>query len=130
VIVDSSAIISILRLEPEAQIFLKKLDTTSRCLIAAPTYLEVCMVMAGTLGEKGQDDVDQLLSAMDILIVPFTPTASKVAVSAFLTYGKGRGHKAQLNFGDCISYAMSKVEAMPLLFKGEDFALTDVERAV
>jgi ribonuclease VapC len=130
VIVDSSAIIAILRLEPEAETLLKKLDTAPRCFIPAPTYLEACMVMAGTLGEKGRDDVDQLLNALDIVIVPFTPTASKVAVSAFLTYGKGSGHKAQLNFGDCISYAASKVEAMPLLLKGEDFGFTDVERAV
>jgi ribonuclease VapC len=130
VIVDSSAIIAILRMEPEAEPFLKKLDEAPRCFIAAPTYLEAAMVMAGTLGEKGRDDVDQLLNALDIVIVPFTPTASKVAVSAFLTYGKGSGHKAQLNFGDCISYAASKVEAMPLLFKGEDFGFTDVERAV
>jgi ribonuclease VapC len=130
VIVDSSAIIAILRMELEAQTYLRKLDATSPCLIAAPTYLETCMVMVGTLGEKGQDDVEQLLSAMDIMIVPFTPTASKVAVSAFMTYGKGRGLKAQLNFGDCISYAMSKVEAMPLLFKGDYFRHTDVECAV
>jgi ribonuclease VapC len=130
VIVDASAIIAILRLEPEAQAFVQKLDSAPRCFVPAPTYLEACMVMAGTLGAKGREDVDQLLSILDIEIVPFTANASKVAVSAFLTFGKGRGHKAQLNFGDCVSYAASKVEAMPLLFKGDDFGFTDVERVV
>ena len=61
---------------------------------------------------------------------PFGPEAAAVAVQAFLSCGKGCGHPAQLNFGDCISYAMSKTEAMPLLFKGDDFGHTDVERVL
>ncbi len=74
--------------------------------------------------------LNDLIKEMDIGILPFGADAAYAAVQAFSHYGKGRGHKAQLNFGDCISYAVSKVEAMPLLFKGGDFRLTDVECAI
>ena len=129
-IIDASVIVAILRLEPEARLFLEAIEKSDHPCIAAPTYLEACMVMSGSLGEQGQHDVDQLIATMNIEIVPFRAQAAKYAVGAFLRYGKSRKHKAQLNFGDCISYAMSKTEAMPLLFKGEDFAHTDVERAL
>lgn len=72
--------------------------------------------------------LDALIGVLKIDPVPFTADHTAVARSAFLRYGKGR-HPAGLNFGDCISYATAKLEAMPLLFKGDDFRLTDIEAA-
>lgn len=129
-IIDASAIVAILQLEPEARLFLSSIAKAPKAIIAAPTYLEACMVLNGRVGIEGQNDVDQLLASMNIIIVPFSEIAAKIAVAAFVNFGKGRQQKAHLNFGDCISYAMSKTEAMPLLFKGDDFRHTDVECAI
>lgn len=78
----------------------------------------------------GEENVDALLRASNIGIMEFSASSASVAVEAFLKYGKRRGHPAQLNFGDCISYAVSRSEAMPLLFKGDDFRHTDVDCAI
>ena len=88
------------------------------------------MASTRVIGKTGVDEVRLLVKSADIEIVAFGSSALDVAVDAFLKYGKGQSHPAQLNFGDCMSYAASKVEAMPLLFKGEDFRLTDVECAI
>ncbi len=129
-IVDSSALIAILKRESEAPAIIDALVSADQKLIAAPTYLETCMVAIGTRNSDTRIDVEQLLTRFAIRRVEFPVEAAEVAVQAFIQYGKGRKHKAQLNFGDCISYAMSKVEAMPLLFKGDDFRHTDVECAI
>ena len=127
-IIDSSAVIAILRAEPEALEFARSIRFAPVRMIAAPTYLETCMVLVHRKGEDAQRELDNLIDRTAILIVPFTATAAKTAVAAFLKYGKGH-HRAGLNFGDCISYALSKTELMPLLFKGNDFRLTDVQAA-
>ena len=128
-IVDSSALVAILLGEAESLSFARALQAAPVKLIAAPTYLETCMVMVRRSGVEARQDVDDLMRRSEIQIVPFTPQAASLAVSAFLNFGKGR-HPANLNFGDCISYAMTKTELMPLLFKGDDFRLTDVESAL
>ncbi len=129
-IVDSSAIVALLRQEPEADAIARILLKSSISLIGTPTYLETCMVAVAGREEDTINDVNDVLARYNIRQIPFSTEASAVAVQAFLLYGKGRNSRARLNFGDCISYAMSKVEAMPLLFKGEDFGHTDVERAL
>jgi ribonuclease VapC len=129
-IVDSSAIIAILRNEPEAARFAKTLLASPQNYIGSPSYLEVCMVAIGDRAEDTQRDVDEILAKYKVNQMAFSAEASDLAVAAFIKYGKGRRHKAQLNFGGCISYALSKTEAMPLLFKGEDFTHTDVECAI
>lgn len=129
-IVDSSAIIALLRNEAEAATIAIALKASHVRFLPAPNYLETCMVAIASRTAETQRDVDELLFRFAIRIVDFPVEASQIAVQAFIQYGKGRGHPAQLNFGDCISYAMSKVEAMPLLFKGDDFRHTDVECAV
>jgi ribonuclease VapC len=129
-IIDTSAVLSILLAEPDAKIYADAIATANHRVMAAPTYLELCMVFCGRRQDESIEFVEQFVQRAEITMRPFGQQAAAVAARAFLIYGKGRGHPAQLNFGDCISYAMSKVEAMPLLFKGEDFALTDVERAV
>lgn len=129
-IIDSSAVIAILRQEDGAEHLSRAIASAPSRIMPAPTYLETCMVFCGRKGPEGQVRVDSLLSATGIDVRPFSEDAARLAVAAFLKYGKGRGHPAQLNFGDCVSYAFSKLEAMPLLFRGDDFRLTDVEAAL
>jgi ribonuclease VapC len=129
-IVDSSVIVAILREEFDAEIYVASLSRSPKSCMASPTYLELVMVMTGGRSPKPMELLDAFLSRMGIEIISFSVDMSRVATKAFLQYGKGRGHKAQLNFGDCISYATSKVEMMPLLFKGDDFRHTDVECAI
>jgi ribonuclease VapC len=87
------------------------------------------MVLAGRREDEVLDRLDQFLRTASIETVPFTADHAAVARQTFLRYGKGR-HPAALNFGDCIAYATARLEAMPLLFKGDDFRLTDIEAAV
>ena len=128
-IIDSSAVIAILRQEPDAERFATILASSTVKFMGAPTYLETCMVIAGRRSDVSAGRVNAFIRDAEILLLPFTSTASLVAVDAFLRFGKGR-HPARLNFGDCISYAIAKTELMPLLFKGDDFRLTDVEAAL
>ncbi len=129
-IIDSSAILSIYFQEPDAATFAQKIATSSDKCIAAPTLVETCIAAVSRNGDTAVRGINAQIQSANIQVVPFDAYAAEIAISAFLKYGKGRGHKAQLNFGDCISYAMSKTEAMPLLFKGNDFIHTDVERAI
>jgi ribonuclease VapC len=129
-IVDTSAIVAVLRQEPDAETFVKALFNAPKSYITAPTYLELVMVITGGRPAPAAEVVDLLLHRLKIEVIPFSADMARVAAQALFDYGKGRNHKAQLNFGDCISYAASKVEVMPLLFKGQDFRLTDVECAV
>lgn len=87
------------------------------------------MVLAGGWQDEILDRLDDFLRTASIETIPFTADHAAVARHAFLRYGKGR-HPAALNFGDCIAYATARLEAMPLLFKGDDFRLTDIEAAV
>jgi ribonuclease VapC len=125
-IVDSSAVVAILRAEPDAPVYSQAIEQARRKLMAAPTFLETAMVVIGRKGEAAGAGIERFLLRSGIEIVPFTPAAARVAAAAFVRYGKGR-HPAGLNFGDCISYALAKTELMPLLFKGDDFRLTDIE---
>ena len=88
------------------------------------------MVATFRIGKSGVDEIQNLIRQTRIEVVDFSVAAAHQSVLAFKKYGKGQGHQAQLNFGDCISYAMSKTEFMPLLFKGDDFRLTDVDCAI
>ncbi len=127
-IIDTSAFIAILRGEPERIPFLEIMDAAKSRAVAAPTLLETSMVLIGKQNADIAKALDDFLAVSDIDILPFTADHLAVAREAFLRYGKGR-HPASLNFGGCIAYATARLEAMPLLFKGEDFRLTDVEAA-
>ncbi len=127
-IVDTSVIVAILLREPEADSFIDFIGINSNCKIAAPTLVETSMVLAGRYGPAILEKLDAYLSGASIETIAFTADHAAIARHAFLRFGKGR-HPAGLNYGDCISYAVAKLEAMPLLFKGTDFGLTDIERA-
>jgi ribonuclease VapC len=128
-IVDSSALIAILEREPDASILSEALINAGAKLLGSPTFLETCLVAGRRRGFGAVSDVEDLVRLLEIKIVPFTEAASRIAIDAYYRFGKGR-HAASLNFGDCMSYALAKTEMMPLLFKGEDFRLTDIEAAI
>lgn len=126
IVVDTSALIAILQSEPEAEHFLDVLERSAQCLIGAPTRFEALLVTARH--PTGQADLLTLIDELAIEIVDWTSAHADFANCAFLEYGKGQ-HPAKLNFGDCMAYALAKSMNAPLLFKGDDFALTDVRRA-
>ncbi len=127
-IVDSSALIAILLDEPGADTLLLCL-ASSRARISAATYLETGMVLKGYPPTGRAHLLDRLLEENRVGVEPFTEQQAKIAVMAFQQFGKGI-HPARLNFGDCIAYALSVQTGEPLLYKGDDFARTDIVSAV
>ncbi len=125
-VVDTSVVISILKGEPESASFFTAIIAAETVLIGAPNLLEASMVFVSRT-EGDLRDVDALCSDLGVRVVPFGPDEYRHAAAAFRRYGKGR-HPARLNFGDCMAYAASKSTGEALLFKGADFAKTDVER--
>ena len=126
IVVDSSALIAILRREPEADSFLQIIASSDGCLLSSVSLLETSMVLAGRSGDVGSwTELDALIERADMQVVAQDAGLADVARKAFLHYGKGR-HPAGLNLGDCASYALSKARNLPLLFKGNDFPETDL----
>ena len=128
-ILDSSALVAILFKEPEAERLAATIRDTDTAAIAAPTLLETAIVAEGRTLPGMAEKLDALMGAIRPEIVPFTAEHACLARDAWRRYGKGR-HKAGLNLGDCFSYALAKERGQPLLFKGEDFAATDIEPAI
>jgi ribonuclease VapC len=130
IVVDSSALIAILRREPEADDFLRIIANTEGCFISSVSFLETSMVLAGRTGDVASwTELDALIARAGIAIVAQDAELAETARTAFLRYGRGR-HPAALNLGDCASYALAKRRNLPLLFKGADFPQTDVQAAV
>jgi len=127
-VIDTSALIAILAQEEDAARLAETIERGEIRLISAATLTEAGIVATVLFGEGGGADLDALLEEMQVEVVPLTRDHSQVAREAFARYGRGR-HAARLNFGDCFSYALAKASGHPLLFKGDDFAQTDV-RAV
>lgn len=126
-IVDSSALLAIPLNEPEREKFAGLIESDSKRMISTASVLEAAMVVETRYGPDAATDLDLLLHRASVEIVPFDTDQLALARAAFRRYGKGR-HAAALNFGDCISYALARWTGEPLLFKGKDFAATDVRR--
>jgi ribonuclease VapC len=127
--IDTSAIVAILLGEAEARALTTKAESAGPCLTSSAVRLETCMVLASrrdVSALRAQDYFDGLASQLGLFEAPIDEHVGRLAVECFERYGKGR-HSAQLNFGDCLSYACAKAHGAALLFKGEDFARTDVE---
>jgi ribonuclease VapC len=124
VILDSSALVAIIRQEEEASAFAHAVEQ-HHARASAATILETALVLRPPLGPA----IDDVLDAGRVEIVPFDDEQLRVARDAMGRYGRGSGSPAGLNFGDCISYALAKVSGEPLLFKGDDFTHTDVTAA-
>lgn len=124
-VINSSAVIAILIREQEAESFEVAILGDSLRYMSAGSLLETSIVLDSKLGDKASSMLDLFLLRVGIEIVPVSVVQVEIARVAFRQYGRGR-HKAGLNFGDCFSYALSKVSGEPLLFKGSDFGLTDL----
>lgn len=128
VVIDSSAIVAILKDEPDAIELSARATRFRRRLMSAATWLESAIVCESkTL--RGGAYFDRIIANLEIEIVPFTATQAQLAREAFKRYGKGRQSKARLSYGDCFVYALAKELGAPVLFKGNDFAQTDIATA-
>ena len=127
-IIDSSAILAILFEEPDAERFEDAIADAWPRRMSAVALLEAAMVVEGRGGAGAGDALDALLKRAKIKLEPVTQEHVDVARQAWRRFGKGN-HPAALNFGDCFAYALAEVTGEPLLFKGDDFALTDIEAA-
>ena len=126
-VIDSSAIIAILNREAQADPMIKAIGSAHTRFVAAPSVLEASIVIEHRFGEAGGREFDLFLHRAKIDIIPFTIEHMDIARAAFRRFGKGQGHPAQLNFGDCFAYALAKFTQEPLLFKGNDFSCTDID---
>jgi ribonuclease VapC len=129
VIVDTSAIAAILFAEEEEDRFLGLLVDEPKVRISAATLAEATMVIEGRAGPETADVMDALLARVGAEICPITAETARIAREGWRRFGKGR-HRAALNLGDCFTYALAIERDEPLLFKGDDFARTDVKRAL
>ena len=129
IVIDTSAVVAILRDEPERRTFNEVIEEAKRCVMSAVSFVEASMVMEGRMGYDGLRDFDLFVLKAGIELVPVDVEQANIAREAFRKFGKGR-HAANLNFGDCFSYALAKVMDAALLFKGHDFSRTDIEAAV
>ena len=127
-VVDTSALVAILKVEPDASTLLSRLGNSGANRIATATLLEAQMVVISQLGEAGVPELELLMNRAQIQVVPFNADHMRWALHGWRHYGKGR-HRAALNLGDCFSYGLAKAMDAPLLFKGEDFQHTDVKVA-
>ena len=127
-IVDSSALVSILLEEAGYEALIEKLNHAEPVLVSAPSAVEAAIVLSSRIGRDARPMLAGLLSRMRAEIVDFTSQHYEAAVSAYLRFGKGR-HPAGLNFGDCMSYALADESGLPLLYTGDDFSRTDVQSA-
>lgn len=127
-VVDSSALVAILLGDSESKAFIELLAAAEDPVVCAGTLLEASIVMHTKIGPAGVEDLNGLIGAAAIRCVAFDAVQAELAVRAFQSYGKGHAQPG-LNFGDCFSYALAKMLDRPLLFKGNEFAQTDLESA-
>jgi ribonuclease VapC len=130
---DASAIVAILNQEPEADTFSDAIEESGEAITSPIAVFEaalaVCRVRHATI-EEAAADVNEFLTIASVRCVPITADLTRTALDAFARYGKGRGHPAQLNLGACFAYAVARDQAVPLLFKRNDFSQTDIKSAV
>jgi ribonuclease VapC len=128
VIVDSSALLAIVFREAGWETVLERIRASGAVAAATPTLAETGIVLHARLGESSRGLLERILDELGIQEIPFGEIHWREAVDAFRRFGKGR-HPADLNFGDCLTYAAASLASEPLLFVGDDFSKTDLERA-
>lgn len=128
-IIDTSALIAILRDEPEAPFYATAIERAVHRRISAANFLEAAVVIDGSHDPIASRRFDELVKEAGLVIEPVTESQARIARDAYRDFGRRSGHPAQLNFGDCIAYALAKVMGESLLFKGNDFSYTDVTQA-
>lgn len=125
-IVDTSAIVCVHEGEPEARLYLETMMAAPLLQMSAGTLLETSLVLDARQPLRSSRRLDRLVADLGLEVVAVDEQHVAVARSAYRDYGKGSGHPAQLNFGDCFAYALATLTGQPLLFKGQDFGRTDV----
>lgn len=130
IVVDSSALVAILQGEPETEHFTRLIDEADLSRISAVSLLETAIVLRSRGGERLLEALFDFLDKAGCEVVPFDNDQALIAIAAYARYGKGVHAGAALNFGDCAAYALAKSLDAPLLYKGEDFAATDIASAV
>lgn len=124
-VLDTSAVLAILLREPGYETLLQRIVRGGPPKIGAPTHAEAGIVVVARLGFSYLHLLYELLEALGAEVIPFTEKHAREAIRAYKEFGRAQ-HPAGLNFGDCLSYATARVEGMPLLYKGDDFAQTDL----
>jgi len=130
VIVDTSAVIAILREEDDAAVYAQAIATAGARRLSAASYLECGIVLDSQRDPIISRGLDELIQEAEFVVEPVTERQARLARQAYADFGKGSGHRAKLNFGDCFAYALAKATGEPLLFKGRDFSHTDVRAAL
>lgn len=129
IVVDSSALLSIVLGEPDAETFVEALTGAHEVTVGSATLIEASIVTFARVGEDGARDLTQVLDSSGVRIVPLGEEHVAIAVKAWRRFGKGR-HPAALDLGDCYAYAVAVAADAPLLYKGDDFPQTDVRAAL
>jgi ribonuclease VapC len=127
-IIDSSALLAIVRREPEAQWFVEAIRSVPAPRMSAANYLEASIVIDGARNPVASRRFDEVVEELSIVIEPVTPEQARIARQAYRDFGKGSGHPAQLNFGDCFAYALAIDTRESLLYKGNDFTHTGLPK--
>jgi ribonuclease VapC len=130
VIVDSSALIAMMKDEPESEAFHRTLHAASANRLSAANFVEASAVVDSFRDAVASREFDDLLTTLRITIEPVTESQARIAREAYRDFGKGSGHKAKLNFGDCFAYALARETGEPLLYKGNDFSHTGIVSAL
>lgn len=129
-IVDTSALVAIVHAEPDAMVYSDALAAATTVGMSAASYLESSIVVDSQRDPVASRVLDKLIASACIKIENVTQEQAVIARAAYRDFGKGSGHPARLNFGDCFSYALAKATGRPLLYEGDDFVHTDVVPAV
>lgn len=129
-IIDSSALIAILRDEPEAKDCAQAIEHSTTRRLSAANFVEAAVIIDGSRDPIVSRRFDEFIKLATITIEAVTVAQARIAREAYRDFGKGSGHPARLNFGDCFAYALAKEKGEPLLFKGDDFTKTDIASAL
>ncbi|HXW90171.1 MAG TPA: type II toxin-antitoxin system VapC family toxin [Terriglobales bacterium] len=129
-IFDTSAVVAILRDEAEAPLFAMAIEKAVHRRISAVNYVEAAAVIDANRDPIASRRFDDLFHEAEVTVESVTEAQARIARQAYHDFGKGSGHPARLNFGDCFAYALAKVKREPMLFKGDDFSHTDITPAL
>jgi ribonuclease VapC len=130
IVVDSSAVIAVIRREDDFERFLTALENADAALMSNANFLEVVIVLIRRYGAAGLSRLDRVQATFPVELRDVDAVQLDLAIDAYARFGRGTGHPAGLNFGDCFAYALAKAADAPLLYKGGDFAMTDVAAAI
>jgi ribonuclease VapC len=129
IVIDASVLVAIFKSETDSAQLIERITSYKKRALSAATWLEAAIVCESASAQAGNDaDFEELIQNLNVDVVSFTPEQARLAFEAFKRFGNGQGSKASLNFGDCFTYALAKELQAPLLFKGNDFAHTDLQR--